>query len=622
MADAPVQGITLDPNLTVNAMNQGMAARFNYGESAQQVRQAGIANTNAATANTIASTSFNYGAEAQKQQAVRTNILEQQTATTALSNDIALYDFKQRQVENQRLGELRLQNKENSLIVSNAQNSELVRHMSTPVGQAEITQIVQAKARTDANQAVLNANKMDFSLRTQGLSQEAEYAQLEIDKLNVERQRQVTLNRQSVPKMLNDAIQSDLLIKQQTGIDSSQSKIELLNSLATSDYQAFADNADILAPIANQLGLEYGLAPQTKAKLQDVQKAANYHVNGTAIQNTVGAISQARSQGQATPQDAKILASISEIGIDAQDPSDLLNMTIEKVGSGYAIKHIDTGEVSSIFTKEEYDSSPNLQALGVAARKRQLNRENPLTKADIAQQKLKAIENSPLNGTVGERFTEMLSNVAPDITDNEAFMKQAVPTLTKFQQDLSAMNPFFGPRGEQLYNALDIGEGSIEKGFEAITDAVGLSTPDNEQFNAMIGDQSLARNIVKAYEYRETGGLPPAIFNSTVNKLMQQTMAQDPERFTITSTNDAEAVRIRTLDLRERIQRSLQIPTNPRVLEEAYNKIVTKYPEMGSPTAVPVQGMSLMSRVKDAVWRSPFSQSKDNFVGTTTSPRK
>jgi hypothetical protein len=607
MADAPVQGINIDPNLIVNAFSNGMAANFNYGAGAQADRASVVAGRDA-------STNYNYGQGAQQLRQATVSNLQADTATRLIANDSALYDLSQRKIEQEKVGNYARENRSLAQQKDLQENQELAAYNQTPAGQMNIAKLVQSKARTDANAAELGAKDMDAKLRNQDLEQQMDYAKLEIQNLGVNRARSTAFNRQKVSQQLNEALQADLQIQSQTGMATSERRIALLDSLSKSDYQAFADNADVLAPVLSDLDQQYGLPPSLRSALGQVKDAATYHSNGTAIQNTVSSIAQSRAQGQASPAGSRILSSLALIGIDTQDSSDVLNMSIDEAGGVYTFVNQVTGKRSGAFSPDDIESSPELQSLVVASSKRQRTKQNPLTATDIRQQKFAEIENSPLNGTVGERFDKLIRNITPEISDVSQFTSQATKTFTKFQQDLASANPFFSSEGQELFSGLGLGSSGL------------FGSEDASAFNQKIlEDPNLAQDVVDAYANRARGGLSPAVFNSYVDTLTTQVTATDP-RYQVSATNSAAAVADRTKSLRAKIQRSLVVPTNEEVLAKAYQQVINSYPNLSIPdTSSRTRNVSppgLLASIGRSIKGAVVGLSPEDYVTQTIVPQK
>lgn len=127
MADAPVQGINIDPNLIVNAFSNGMAANFNYGAGAQADRASVVAGRDA-------STNYNYGQGAQQLRQATVSNLQAETATRLIANDSALYDLSQRKIEQEKVGNYARENRSLAQQKDLQENQELAAYNQTPAG--------------------------------------------------------------------------------------------------------------------------------------------------------------------------------------------------------------------------------------------------------------------------------------------------------------------------------------------------------------------------------------------------------------------------------------------------------------------------------------------------------
>lgn len=602
MADAPVQGITIDPNLTVNAFSTGMAAQFNYGAGAQADRTSVIASRNAATTDSLAKTNFLYGQGALSQQSAETQGITAKTAAQLISNDISLYGLNQVKLEQEKVGNYTRENKSLAAQQDLNRQQNVTDYMSSPAGQLGLNKAIQLQAETEVNKAEIGAKTVSNQLGNMDLQQQTEYANLQINNAAVSRQRDAVLNRQRITQQLHEAHQADLTIRDQTGNARPERQIALLDSLAKSDFAAFSDAADVVAPLVAKLDQGFDLPDTLRSSLTDVRNAAAYVTSGTAIKNTMAGLVQARSQGGSSPTGDAILSRAQSIGIDPNNETDVLNMTVEKKDNLYRLIGID-GQPSSPMTEEEFNQSPEMQNLYVQSERRRRSLDNPLTRGDLAQAQLKQISDAAFIPEVGQGFSRLITNLGPEISDVKGFTTRAAGAVKEMQQNLQSFNPFFGPEGAELFEGTNIGENILGRGVNALQGFLGFEDNDRAKLRKKFtNNPELATQVAMAYKNRSTGGMPPAVFQSTVDKIVAQTAASD-SRYQVTATNSPAAVAELTKMLRAKVQRNLTIPTNEIVLRQAYELVSEVRPDLaGQDASVQTRGaVSILSGIKRAL---------------------
>lgn len=566
-----VQGITIDPNLTVNAFSSGMAAQYNYGAGAQAARAADISAKQAET-------NFNYGSGALEQQDARTNLLNANTATQLISNDLHLFELRQRKLQQEKVGNYDRETESLAAQQDLNRQQHAANYQSSSAGQVGLSRLSQLQAETELNKAEVGAKTVENQLGNMELNQQMDYSILQINNAAVARERDSVLNRQRITQQLYKAHQADLTNRDKTGIDTAENQIGLLDSLSKSDYQAFLDSADVVAPIISKLDQTPGLAPALRSSLADVSKAATYVTSGTAIKNTMSGLAQARSQGAISDTGSGILTRAASVGIDPTNPSDVLNMTIEKQDGLYTF--VNGEERSTPVTQAEFDSSPEMQSLYVSSERRKRSLDNPLTRGDRSQKELEGIASAVLIPEVGQGFTKLIQSLGPEISDVKGFTTRATGTIKRFQQNLQSSNPFFGPEAAELFQGTNLGDNILSRGINSIQGFLGFEDNDRKVLKEKFKDNpELADQIANSYKFRETSGMDPAIFNSSVDEMVAQTTASD-SRYKVTATNSPAAVAALTKNLRSKVQRNFRIPTNEIVLKKAYELVSEVRPDL------------------------------------------
>lgn len=621
------QGIPIDPNLTVNAFSNGAATAFNYGPQAQVARQADIDAQNAQSRYAFGQGAENLRAANTGLIRANTGMVQAQTSTALIANDITLYDLAQRKLNQQEYGNLERANRGLAAEYENQDRQQIQAFHRSPAALVQNQKIIEANALLETNKSIIAAKTIESQIKNLDLSTQTDYANLQIGNAQVSRQRDTVLNRQRIATDITAAQQADAQLRAATGNPYPQQQISLVNRLVTSDYQAFKDNADVLAPMLSNLDQVHGLTPELRAQLSEAKKAADYTINGTAIKNTVGGIVQARAGGQVSPGGAAILSRAAEIGIDVNDENDRLNITVDSTNGLYTLVNGRTGQRSRPMGQDEYDASPELQTIHVAAQKRQRNLTNPLTKTDIAQAQLQKIASNAFIPEVGASFTYLINSLAPEISDVPGFTTRTAGTMKEFQQNLQSFNPFFGPEGAGLFEGTNIGDNILSRGINSIQDFIGFPDEDSEMIRKRFKNSpALAQQVAEAYKNRLTGGMPVAVFNSTVDKIVSQTTASDP-RYQVTPINSPDAVRELTTMLRSKVQRSLAVPTNEVVLRQAYRIATEVHPRLGGQdttvlTQSPVGILNKVSRGLQSVSNSLFGADQSDLTRFTAVPEQ
>jgi len=565
MADAPVQGINIDPNLTVNAFNSGAATAFNYGAGAQADRASLIASRDAAA-------NFNYGAGALEQQQATTENIDAGTATRLISNDVALYNFKQQRLDQEAVGNYSRQNKSLAAQQDLNRQEHASQFQASPAGQLGIARIAQLHAETELNKTEIGAKTAANQLSNLDLSQQSENAQLEINNVAVTRERDATLNRARITQQMHDALKADLTVRDQTGNTHPEQQAALISKLATADPQAFADAADIISDIGGKLDQQFNLPGNVRDSLSQAKRAATFVTSGNAIKSTMAGLSQARSQGQISSSGAAVLNQAATIGVNPNSADDVLAMQVEQRNGLYTLIGPD-GRRSTPMSQEEFDQNPEMQNLFVQSEQRRRNFDNILNQGDRTQAVLKEVASQRYIPEVGASYTNLITNLAHEITDVPGFMTKNSLAVREYQQNLQSANPLFGPRSAELFKGTNIADNIVSRGINALQGAIGLPDADTRQLEQNLQrNPSLRRQIATAYQYRETGGMHPEVFMSTVNKIVANTAASDA-RYQVTTTNSAEAVRVLTEQLQATVIDSFQIPTNEIVLADLYNTV-------------------------------------------------
>lgn len=603
MADAPVQGITIDPNLTVNAFNTGMAAQFNYGAGAQADRTSVIASRNAATTENQAKTNYLYGQGALAQQSEITKGISAETATQLISNDLALHNLQQQKITQEKVGNYERENKSLAAQQDLNRQQHVSEAINSPSGQLGIAKIAQLQAETQLNAAEIGAKTIQNQLGNMDLQQQTEYANLQINNAAVSRQRDSVLNRQRIVQQMHEAHQADLTNRDATGNSRPERQISLLANLAESDFQAFTDAAQDIAPLINQLDQAHDLPESLRSTIPGIQKAATFATSQKALIGAYAGMSQAYSQGSLSPTGSAVVSRAKAVGLDINDASEILKSDVIKSEDGVYTIIGPTGRRSSPMTEEEFSSNPEMQELFVQSEKRKASRDNPLTRGDRAQEQLKQISDALLIPEVGQTFTNLVQNVGESVGDVRGFTSRATSAMQSYQKDLMRYNPFFSNEGKALFEGTNIGDNILSRGINSIQGFLGLEDNDRAKLRAKFTkNRGLADQVSNAFKYRATGGMPPAVFQSTVDKLFAQTITSDPD-YQVTATNSPEAVADRTSDLRSKIQRSLQVPTNEIVLRQAYELVSEVHPDLaGQDASVQTRGgVSLLGGIKRAL---------------------
>lgn len=635
MPDAPVQAAPIDPNLLVNASHIGAADAFNYGPGQQQLR-------NAQTRQTILATDFNYGTGAYEartkevnynygpgaldQQKARTEGLNALTAAQILNNETSTFDLNNRRLEEEQVGKFARENRGLTQQKDLVENQQTNLVYQSDAGKRHFATLAQKNLAIEANKTELSAKNIESDLKMADLGHQTEYSKALIQDAVVNREREKVFNRQGIIKGLSDAQQADEYLKQNTGSMNPVRQTEYLQGLLKSNYQGVSDSIDVIEPIVNTLSQTYGLPPELRTSIDSVKSAVAYHSSGKAIQGTMSGLAAARDAGSISEAGSNLLGRSASIGLNPRDDTDMLRMSVEKVGDTYTLKNNGNNRVSKPYSQDEFDGSPELQALFVASEKRKANRQNTLTASDLTTQKLLDIQGTPLSGAIGERFGAVINALGPQIVDKDQFIAQSTQTFSKVQKDLAASNPFYGPEGNRLIAQLHLGESklgeTIRGVYEPVTDAVGITGDDT--FGDLIKqDPNLASTLVEAYKNRATMGLSPSAYNDWVEELAKNVESSDP-RYTVGGANSPAAVSDRKRLLRSTIQRNLHIPTNTRMLEKAYQNVVKVYPGLAladtGPNAV-IKPLTLVGRIKDSLRRNVIGYSKESLTDDSTVPQ-
>jgi hypothetical protein len=530
-----------------------------------------------------------------------------QTATQMISNDIALYNLGQRKLEEEKVGVIDRENRSLQAQHTLKKQQETQAYMTSPAGQIALQKTAEAGALVEMNQAVLGLKQSEAALANQDVAQQTQYADLQTQNIEALNQRDKVTKRQNVNRMLEAAKSADLIGMSQ-GNPYPTRTVELLDALSKSDYGAFTAAADVIAPMLSDIEQQHGLPPTLKSQIDDIKKSAVYSANGNVIKSTLSGLSQARQQGTLTPTAGRILNSTAEVGIDINDETDKLNLIVQQEGGNYTLVNALTGQKSQSFTSDEFNNTPELQSLYVASQKRQRNAVNNLTKTDIYQAQLKAIEENPLVPEVGQAFKNVINNLAPEIADVPGYTTRVAGTMSEFQRNAIAFNPMIGPEGDTLLQELKIDDDAISRGLGSLrTELFGGG--ELGRFDAKVqANPGFAQQVVNAYANRETGGMPKAVFDSTVNKIVQQTIAADP-RYQVSPTNPPEAVKQLTDMLKTKVQRSLVVPRTDAALTVAYNRVVDLYPNLAiSSTAKLDTPGGMLRKIRTALLGQDLSQ--------------
>lgn len=643
MADAPVQAINIDPNLLVNATNTGMAAGFNYGQGAQDARAA-AAQATAMQANFLygqdafvdravnvrtnfMASNFNYGEAAQDQQEARTKNLDSVTAGNLLANEISTYNLQQRKLDDDSFGVVRRDNTTLAAQAERRRRDAIAQVEMSPAGQLGLANLAQDYAGIEQNQVHLNLKNTQHQLKTQDLTQNSAYADLLSQEQVRERARRQIDNRMSFQSELVKATQADNEARATLGQLNPSRQIATLHNLLTTDYEKFGDNGTTILPLAQQLSQTYGLSPDDRDKIDQVVSAATFDGHGKEIQGTMSGLVQARGAGNISPTGEALLSATASIGINPRSELDVLRMSVDKVGDNYVLTNTATNRQSKPYTPEEFNSSPELQALFVASENRKANRQNTLTKTDDDLKKLDEVITAPIHADLRAPFLALEKSLRGQVADQDGFTTKAAGVFTRATQDLEMVNPFFHAElGPKLLDVLGVKDSTLTKlvtgKLSPVTEALGLREPDD--FDRMIKDDpNLARTLVTAYENRERAGLTPEMYKSYVEELALNAERGDP-RYVRGGANSDAAVAERKRLLRANIQRSLKVPTMEEAQKMAYERVIQVYPEMRTDDTsqrVPSDPKSLVQRIGASLRRNIFDKSHEDIVQPAVVPQ-
>lgn len=630
MPDAPVQAIQLDPNLLVNASNAGLAAGFNYGTGAQGLRAAqtdeiiartdfsygagAIDSRTASTNETTARSNFSYGTGALNQQQAQTNQIDAQTAYTLIANEGNQLTNQIRADENAKVLQYDRQNRGISKQHELAINQETALFHASDAGKKQIHDLAIAGVTKETNEVALAAETSKSQLENAYVENQTKYKDILRGNLAATNETDRVFNKQAVINSFLVAKKADMATRMRTGIGNPTAQIEVLGSIAQSNYKGFDDAAEEIGGYIDELAQTTGLSPQQKSMIDEVRNVSTHYRSRRAMSSTLTNLVGARAQGNIAAADNTVLTTAASIGINPA--TDAEQLSIEKVGKDYVVTNTGT-QKSEPLPAGQFAASEAWQTLFVNSEKRKATSNNVATKADNTAQTMADIAKTPLTGPSGERLQAITESLSGQLNDIGQFQKQGAQTLNRMDQSIAMANPFNSPKeAEVLNDLLDIGDSNLNKFFSRKakpgTDPLGITDESATFENYISKNPNTAVRLVKAYVNRERLGLSSNVFTDYVEEMAKTAERSNPSMYMSNPNLSPLSIAENRQTLRSNIQSGLVLNTNSKQLKTAYDRIVKVRPDLipfdlGRDVRVPP--LTLLGKIKASV--------RENVIGTS-----
>lgn len=523
----------VDPNFLTNAFASGAELGYRFGPQAQEDRASVIAARSAQTDFLYGNqaredrqsvinardeaTDFNYGQGAETYRETQRQGIEAQTQFQSLLNVAQRLTNVKLQADEDTFGKLQRQ-----LTAANTEGNL--------VGAQRALEFIKGPVAAMANQQLLSLNLQktvsdaQFEFDRSQVDNEAGIAQAKVGSANASKQLlEATRSRQEAEEDANfvDTLKNAREADYRVGSNYHQNLIDVLEAATTSKYGALSRNADLIQSDISRLRDAGMLSPELAQRLEPISQTLNYERATRNLQGTIGQARAAREQGPLDEREDAVYNAFVSTGYDENDPSTGKDVEIETLSDGsIRFKNNSTGELSWTLTPAQYRGSKLYHKISQSLITKRNNLGNPKTTREEVVSKLKKMESRPLNGVFTEAFSTLTENMPVEFK-NELAVMEAGEVFADMQDNINLRNPLFKKEFLELEEG-DIFSGGLLAGF---SENAGKAEKIKQKLELNSGYK---KQIQDAWLYRETGGLPPAVFNDYLNRLVEIAAKRNP----------------------------------------------------------------------------------------------